>query len=289
MVIRSMTAFARQEQQETWGQICWELRSVNHRYLEISTRLPEEFRRLEPKIREKIQRNLKRGKVDCNLRFQTIYAENTQLQVNLVLVQRLWEAIKTVDQLTGNVTLPSSIELLRWPGVLESMTLDIEQMSEIILHHLDKALTELIAQREREGTQLALFLEQRCAAVAVEVEQVRGELPGILQLQRERLQTRLNELLTQLDHDRIEQEIAIMAQKMDVAEELERLETHLIEIRQTLAQGQAVGRRLDFLVQELYREANTLGSKSNHLTTSRSAVELKVLIEQMREQIQNIE
>jgi len=288
-MIRSMTAFARQEQQETWGQICWELRSVNHRYLEISIRLPEEFRRLESKIREKMQRSLKRGKIDCNLRFQTIYTEDTQLQVNSVLVQRLWEAIKTVDRLTGNTTSPNSVELLKWPGVLESMTLDIEQVSEVILQYLDKALAELIAQREREGTQLGLLIEQRCTAVATEVEQVRGELPGILQLQRERLQTRLAELLAQLDNDRIEQEIAIIAQKMDVAEELERIETHLLEIRQTLGQGQAVGRRLDFLVQELYREANTLGSKSNHPIMSRSAVELKVLIEQMREQIQNIE
>jgi uncharacterized protein (TIGR00255 family) len=287
-MIRSMTAFAREEQQTTWGQICWELRSVNHRYLDISTRLPDDFRRLEVTVRERIQQHLKRGKIDCTFYFQA-NKNNGQWQINQTLAKQLWEAMQQINAMTGNTSPPNASEILRWPGIVESNTINVEEISETVLQHFDTALLQLVAHREREGTQLAALIEQRCDAITIEVEKIRHELPVILQTQRERLQTRLAELV-ELDSERLEQEMLISAQKMDVAEELERLETHLVEIRQTLKRdNQAAGRRLDFLVQELHREANTLGAKSNHINTSRCAVELKVLIEQMREQTQNIE
>lgn len=288
-MIRSMTAFAREEQQENWGQICWELRSVNHRYLEISLRLPEEFRRLEMTIRERIQQQLKRGKLDGTLYFQIHKNDNPSWTVNQELAQQVWRAMQQINAMTGNITPPSAIDILRWQGVVEQPTMDVEAMGEQVLYHFDTALKQLVAHREREGSQLARLIEQRCTAIAAEIALIRQDLPLILQAQRERLQTRLAELV-ELDHERLEQEIALLAQKMDVAEELDRLETHLQEIRQTLInEDQSVGRRLDFLVQELHREANTLSAKSNHINTTRRAVELKVLIEQMREQTQNIE
>ncbi len=293
-MIRSMTAFARIEQQEPWGQLCWELRSVNHRYLETSIRLPEDFRRLEVTIRERLQQHLKRGKVDGTLYFQINKDHQLNLKnVNLSVVQQLWHAMQAINGVTGYTTPPTALEMLRWPGVLETSILDLDQVSEGILHLFDTVLAQLLTQREREGMQLATLMDQRCLAIAKEVEYVRNELPSILQAQRERLQQRLAELTEQINtnSERLEQEMVILANKMDVSEELERLETHLEEIRQMLSQAPAtgIGRRLDFLVQELHREANTLGAKANHINTTRHVVELKVLIEQMREQTQNIE
>jgi uncharacterized protein (TIGR00255 family) len=288
-MIRSMTAFARQEYQENWGQICWELRSVNHRYLDIFIRLPEDFRRLEVTIRERIQQQLKRGKIDCILFFQPNKNGLVPWQINLEAAQQVYQAIQQVNAITGNTDPPKSIDILRWQGVVEMATVDTAIIEEAILHHFNLALSQLIATREREGSQLATVLEQRCQAIEDEVRQIRQELPNILQAQRERLQTRLAELLVEVDPQRLEQEIVILAQKMDVAEELDRLETHLGEITHVLKQDQAIGRRLDFLIQELHREANTLGAKSNHISTSRHAIELKVFIEQMREQTQNLE
>lgn len=288
-MIRSMTAFARQEYQEPWGQLCWELRSVNHRYLDVSIRLPDEFRHLEELIRERIQGTLKRGKVNVTLFFAVNDNYGGRWHLNEILVKRLWETLQNIQALTGHVSLPNNLDILRWPGVLETDTSNVEQMSARVLQHFDMALSQLLAHREREGTQLTALINQRCMAIATEVAAVRRELPTILQLQRERLQTRLAELANNLNNERIEQEMVISAQKMDVAEELERLEAHLIEMRQVLTQEQPVGRHLDFLVQELHREANTLSTKSAHINTSRRAIELKVLIEQMREQVQNIE
>lgn len=289
-MIRSMTAFARTEQQEPWGQVCWELRSVNHRYLEVFLRLPEEFRRLEVTLRERLQQTFKRGKIDCILYFQPNKDQALNLKnLNLALVQQVWEASRAINAVTGSTVPPTALEILRWPGVLETNSLDLDQVSESILQHFDNALALLLTGREREGLQLATLMEQRCTAIVAEVLQIRQELPNILQAQRERLQSRLAELTAQLDQERLEQEMVILANKMDVSEELERIAAHLEEIRQILKQEQAIGRRLDFLVQELHREANTLGAKANHISTTRRAVEVKVLIEQMREQTQNIE
>jgi uncharacterized protein (TIGR00255 family) len=284
-----MTAFAREEYQKSWGQICWELRSVNHRYLDISIRLPDEWRSLDFAVRKLVQSYLKRGKVDCTLHLQASYSNNSRLDINTALVEQLWKMIQTIDKITGNTTPPEALTVLRWPGVLETQTLDVDLVSQEVLQQLETALEQLVANRAREGAQLAALIEQRCEAIAQEVGQVRAELPVILEAQRERLHAKLAEIIEEVDKERLEQEIVFIAQKMDVAEELDRLEAHLIEVREVLSKGQSVGRRLDFLVQELHREANTLGAKSNHIKTSRSVVELKVLIEQMREQVQNIE
>lgn len=287
-MIRSMTAFARQEWQENWGQLCWELRSVNHRFLEISIRLPEELRSLEGVIREQLQQHLKRGKVDCNLHWQTRQAEAVEFNINYPLLQQLWNAVQKVQSIAKDAPLPNSLELLRWQGVLESNPLNLDQVSEGVLKHFNLAVNALVTQREREGTQLANLMAQRCVGIAAELAQIRQELPWILQAQRDRLLNRLTEL-SALNNERLEQEMVMFAQKQDVAEELDRLDTHLAEIQSTLQQAQSVGRRLDFLVQELHREANTLGAKSAHINTTRNVIELKVLIEQLREQTQNIE
>ena len=287
-MICSMTAFARFDQQESWGQICWELRSVNHRYLDICIRLPDDCRRLEIKIREHIQQYLKRGKVDCTLYFQANQNENVKLHINQRLAQQLCQATEEINNISGSNALPDALDILAWPGVLETETVDVDTISETIIMLFQKALEQLIEHREREGAQLGVFLEQRCVAILDQVKQIRNELPMILQTQRERLEKRLTELV-EINSERLEQEMIVLAQKMDVAEELDRIETHIAEIRKILNEKRVVGRRLDFLVQELHREANTLGAKSNHINTSHYAIELKVLIEQMREQTQNIE
>jgi uncharacterized protein (TIGR00255 family) len=287
-MIRSMTAFARQEQQNSWGHLCWELRSVNHRYLDVSVRLPEELRGLETTVREHLQQHLRRGKVDCTLYFQPNVNQFTELNINLHLVQQLWQAIQTINQVTGNSAPPAALDILRWQGVLDNQQIDLKAIDQEILQLFDATLAQLIAQREREGAQLASLLAQRCDAIAVEIKHVRADLPLILNALREKLHSRLAEV-TELNPERLEQEMILFTQKMDVAEELDRAATHLEEVRQVLNKNEAVGRRLEFLVQELHREANTLGSKANHINTTRSAVELKVLIEQMREQTQNIE
>ncbi|WP_353571066.1 YicC/YloC family endoribonuclease [Candidatus Albibeggiatoa sp. nov. BB20] len=289
-MVRSMTAFARKEQQEQWGQICWELRSVNHRYLDINIRLPEEFRNVEVAIREKVQAKLKRGKIDCTLYFKENYANDTDFTLNTSIVKKLLEAVANINTLTGETKTPAALDILRWQGVMENNQVDNEALQATVLQHFAAALVELIIQREREGQQLAELLKQRCETILEQVAKVKAILPEILQAQRERLHTRLAEL-TELNHERVEQEIAIIAQKMDVAEELDRMGVHIDDIQNILAkaEGNAIGRRLDFMVQELHREANTLGAKSNHIDTTRSAVDLKVLIDQMREQIQNIE
>lgn len=288
MTIYSMTAFARQEYQATWGQLYWEIRSVNHRFLEITLRLPEDLRSLEPSIRELIQKHIKRGKVDCVLYLKPNKLENFQLNVNFELIEQLWSTVQRVNQITHNMSSPSAIDLLNFPNVLEKPSLNADEWKAILLPQLEEAINKLLEARAKEGQQLASLLKQRCQSISQEVIQVRAALPDILQTQRERLQTRIAELV-EVESERLEQEIVILMQKMDVSEEIDRLDTHIAEIQHILEQGGTVGRRLDFLIQELHREANTLGAKSNHITTSHSAVELKVLIEQMREQIQNIE
>lgn len=289
-MVRSMTAFARREQQEQWGQICWELRSVNHRYLDMNLRLPEELRNIEMALRERLQAKLKRGKIDCTLYFKESETHETDFTLNLSVVKKLLEAVNTINTLTGSTYTPSALDVLRWQGVMANNQVDNEALQAIVLQHFDATLSDLIAQREREGQQLSSLLTQRCETILQQVANVKTILPEILHAQRERLQTRLAEL-TELNHERIEQEIAIIAQKMDVAEELDRMEVHITDIQNILSQAKTnpIGRRLDFMVQELHREANTLGAKANHIDTTRSAVDLKVLIEQMREQIQNIE
>jgi uncharacterized protein (TIGR00255 family) len=289
-MIRSMTAFARQEGDGEWGALQLELRSVNHRYLEVNPRLPEELRQLEPMLRERIGRRLGRGKIDCTIRYQPPTAATAGgVKVNTELVKQLSHASREVDSLIYNPAPVNSLEVLRWPGVLESAAVDMEQLRGAAMALLDAALQELDENRGREGEKLKTIILQRADSAAEVVTAVRQRLPEVLAAVRQRLNERLAELRQELDENRLEQEMVLQAQKLDVDEEMDRLETHLAEVRRVLERDEPVGRRLDFLMQELNREANTLGSKSADSETTKASVELKVLIEQMREQIQNIE
>ncbi|WP_299981166.1 YicC/YloC family endoribonuclease [uncultured Pseudoteredinibacter sp.] len=285
---RSMTGFARSEQQYPWGSISWELRSVNHRYLEPNFRLPEAHRGLEPNLREQIRNKLSRGKLDISFNIQLGSSENNQIGLNQALIEQLISANQQLQGL-GDFSPLDPLELLKWPGVIIEDRVDGEQLKQDALSQFGQTIDQLIDSRNREGEELANMIEQRLQGISEQVTLVRGLMPQILQAQRDKLLERLSDLKADLDADRVEQEIVILAQKADVDEELDRLDTHVNEVRRTLKQKGAIGRRLDFLMQELNREANTLSSKSIVTDTTAAAVELKVLIEQMREQIQNIE
>jgi uncharacterized protein (TIGR00255 family) len=288
-MIRSMTSFARCEAQGDWGSLQLELRSVNHRFLELNLRLPEELRVLEPKIRDRLNQRLGRGKVDCNMRFQPPVDRPGELTINTELVKKLAHASREVDALLYNASPVSSLAVLQWPGVLQAPVLDEERLHSEALLLLDQAIEEMNSNRGREGEKLKTIILKRCDTAAEVVKAVQARLPAVLEGVRARLRERLAELRQEMDEQRLEQEMVITAQKLDVAEEMDRLETHLTEVRHVFDSDQPVGRRLDFLMQELNREANTLGSKSANTETTMASVELKVLIEQMREQIQNIE
>lgn len=288
-MIYSMTAFARQQLDAEWGSLVWEIRSVNHRYLEPSFRLPDALRGLEPVIRESLRNGLNRGKVECQLRFQPSPRQSTALQLNIMQIQQLAEASRTVASLLPEVAPLGISDVLRWPGVTEEKDNDAPLIEAAALELFNAALAELLATRAREGKELGRLIEQRLAAIRDIVAQVRILMPEILVRQRQLLSDRLAEFRQELDPQRLEQEVVLQAQKCDVAEELDRLDAHVGEVQRVLNTPGQMGRRLDFLMQELNREANTLSSKSVVAETTRNAVELKVLIEQMREQIQNIE
>jgi uncharacterized protein (TIGR00255 family) len=288
-MVKSMTAFTRVEHSDDVGSITLELRSVNHRFLDLSLRMPEELRAQEQAIREAIGKRVARGKVDLNLRFQRNEAGGAELVVNQELAKMVADASREVDALLYNPSPVSSLEVLRWPGVLQAQELDREQLSKSIMDLLNNALDDFISAREREGAKLAEIIEQRCAAMSQVVADVSKVMPEILEKWRNKLLSRLQEAKLELDENRLEQEIVMLAQKTDVDEELDRLSVHLDEVRRVLKEDKPIGRRLDFLMQELNREANTLGSKSIDTVTTQASVELKVLIEQMREQVQNIE
>lgn len=288
-MIRSMTAFSRQSHEAEWGVLSWELRSVNHRYLEISLRMPEALRMLEIGARERITQQLKRGKVDGFLRFQPLETSAVGMQLNREVVDALLLAHDEVETLLENPGRTAALDILRWPGVLQSAETDLSALKKETLALLALALDDLVETRAREGMGMKALIEQRCDAMAVEVAKVRAVMPDILKTQQNKLTARVAELQVELAPERLAQEIAMMMQKSDVAEELDRIEVHLEEVRRVLGQHEPVGRRLDFLMQELNREANTLGSKSISTESTSVAVEMKVLIEQMREQVQNIE
>ena len=288
-MLRSMTAFARTEPQHHQGGVQWEVRSVNHRYLDVGVRLPEDLRRLEPKVRERVGAHLKRGKVDCTLRVLPAPAETSELSVDRDLATRVANGARVVADLLPDPAPVNPVDILRWPGVVQAQAPDPELIERIVLDQLEHALSDLVAMREREGARIAAMIRERLDDLQVEVGRVRGLLPAIVQGYGERMRARIEDLDATIDEGRIEQELALIAQRMDVAEELDRLESHADEIRATLERSDPAGRRLDFLMQELNREANTLGSKSAAIATSRASVDLKVLIEQMREQIQNAE
>jgi uncharacterized protein (TIGR00255 family) len=288
-MVRSMTAFARQEREGDWGALTWELRSVNHRYLEVSLRLPDELRTLETAVRERAARRLGRGKLDCNLRFKPALRRGPALRLD---EQALGQVIAACEQIRARLPQAAPVnplDLLRWPGVILEESSDPAPLAEAALALFDQALNELVATREREGAQIQDILRTRLDAMEPLVAGARARLPEILARIRDKLRVRVEELTANADPDRLEQELAFLAQKMDVDEELDRLTGHIAEVRRVLKLAEPVGRRLDFLMQEFNREANTLGSKSADSETTRISVELKVLIEQMREQVQNVE
>ncbi|MDX2321526.1 MAG: YicC/YloC family endoribonuclease [Moritella sp.] len=287
-MIHSMTAYARKEFKGDWGTAVWEIRSVNQRYLETYIRLPEQFRGLEAVLRERFRKKLQRGKVECNLRFEANAANSGELQLNEALAEKLIESANWVSKKAGKAKL-NPVDILRWPGVMEAAEKDMGELSTDLLSFFDDTLIEFLDSRASEGEKLQAMLEQRLTGISEQADFVEGKMPEIIEWQRERIQKKFNDAKIELDETRVEQELILMAQKLDVAEEIDRLNAHVTETRSILTKGGACGRRLDFMMQEFNRESNTLGSKSISTDITKSAVELKVLIEQMREQLQNIE
>ena len=287
-MIYSMTAFARQEIKQDWGTAVWEIRSVNQRYLETYFRLPENFRGLENNLREKLRTRLTRGKIECSLRIESAQ-QIGQLQLNQALAQQVLQSLQWLKSENANEGEINLTDVLRYPGVVEAPQQDLDRISLDLLSGFDALLDEFIAMRAREGEKLQDIIGQRLTAIEAEATKVRAQMPQILQWQRERLLQRFEEGQVQLEPQRLEQEMILLAQRVDVAEELDRLQMHVKETQRILNKGGAVGRKLDFMMQELNRESNTLASKSINADVTASAVELKVLIEQMREQIQNLE
>ncbi|HHJ12794.1 MAG TPA: YicC family protein [Gammaproteobacteria bacterium] len=288
-MIRSMTAFARVDGDVAGSELAWELRSVNHRYLECFVRLPDELRALEPAVRQRVTARLGRGKLECVLRLRLGQATDAAIEVDERRLKNLLEACREVEIRSSEATAPGVIDLLRWPGVVRELEPDVRPLQAKALALLDEALEQLVETREREGAKIRQLLLARLETIEAQVAAVRERLPQVRERLRQRLRAKLDEIETRVDQDRIEQELVILAQKMDVDEELDRIEAHVGETRRVLERDEPVGRRLDFLMQEFNREANTLASKSADSDTTAVAVELKVLIEQMREQVQNVE
>ncbi|MGC6335270.1 YicC/YloC family endoribonuclease [Pasteurella multocida] len=287
-MIYSMTAFARLEIKQDWGDAVWEIRSVNQRYLETFFRLPEQFRGLENTLREKLRQKLTRGKIECTLRIDNKKQAATEIHLNKAFALQVIQSLQWIKQQAGEGEIHLN-DVLRYPSVVEVPEQDLDLISQQLLSAFDSLLTEFIAMRAREGEKLNTLLQQRLDAAEVEANKVRSKMPKILQWQRDRLLQRFDEIHLQVDPQRVEQEMVLLAQRVDVAEELDRLQLHVKETKAILQKGGAVGRKLDFMMQELNRESNTLASKSISTEVTNSAVELKVLIEQMREQIQNLE
>ncbi|AUJ68942.1 MULTISPECIES: YicC/YloC family endoribonuclease [Pseudoalteromonas] len=286
-MIHSMTAYARKEVKGDWGTGVWEIRSVNQRYLETFIRAPEQFRGLEPVIRERLRKHLQRGKVEVFLKFTANPAHVGQLTVNESLAKQLVESAKWLQSQSGGDINP--VDILRWPGVMEAEEVDLDTVNSELLGGFDELIEDFKAARASEGENLETMLTTRLEGILEQVAIVEGYMPEVTKWQREKLSQKLEELKTDIDEGRLEQELIYLAQKQDVAEELDRLKSHVKETHKILKKGGACGRRLDFMMQEFNRESNTLASKSINSEITNAAVELKVLIEQMREQIQNIE
>ena len=287
-MIYSMTAFAHLELKKNWGNAVWEIRSVNQRFLETYFRLPEAFRHLEMGLRERLRAALTRGKVECSLRIELTNNESNELALNHAYAEKVVSALKSLQTIAGAGEI-NLVDVLRYPGVVDSQNQDLDQIAEDLLAGFEQILAEFIAMRGREGANLQTLIQQRLDTISEIATRVKAQMPSILQWQKERLQQRFDELNLQLDPQRLEQEMVLTAQRLDVAEELDRLQLHVKETTSILKKGGAIGRKLDFMMQELNRESNTLASKSINADVTNSAVELKVLIEQMREQIQNLE
>ncbi|MGI9202086.1 MAG: YicC/YloC family endoribonuclease [Woeseiaceae bacterium] len=288
-MLHSMTGFARQSAESEIGTLSWELRAVNHRYLDVQFRLPEELRPKEQAFKQLVSSVLNRGKVDCALHFQRAGGRQDDMQLDAELVELVGKRAAEVAAMLDNAAPVDPLDVLRWPGVIVESKIDAEPLFAAASELLERTLTALSEMRGSEGERIATMIETRCTDIAAIAASVRERMPDVLTAAHAKQLERVEKLDVAADPARLEVELALLAQKLDVDEELDRLESHLTEIRQTLQSSDAVGRRLDFLMQELNREANTLGSKSADAATTKAAVDLKVLIEQMREQIQNVE
>lgn len=288
-MVYSMTAFASHQVQADQFLISWEIRSVNSRYLDLVLRLPDKLRFLEPQIRKMIGQSIQRGKIECSARLDPVPDAKLSFTINAGIIQAVIQVLEQVRPLLSDPAPVSPLEIISWPGVLSEPEPAQEALQKAALEGLQEALDKLIAARRQEGSQLKNFLLQRCQQLGDQVKLARQAAPEALAALREKLIARIEEVSIEPDRDRLEQELVYLAQKLDVAEELDRLETHIKETRRLLEQDQAIGRRLDFLFQEMNREANTLASKSASTALTQCAIEMKVLIDQMREQAQNIE
>ena len=288
-MLHSMTGFARESLETELGALTWELKAVNHRYLDVQFRLPEELRAEEARFRQQAGERLRRGKIDCGLSFRRAGAAEGELELNRELVLALTDRLEELRGFSHDYGAVNPIDILRWPGAVRPREIDVEPLLTEAAALFGQALDALAAMRRSEGERIRVMLEARCDDILRLAAGVRARLPEVMGAVRVRQRERLAQLDVEADPARLETELALIAQKLDVDEELDRLESHVTEIRDVLGRDEAVGRRLDFLMQELNREANTLASKSADTETTRAAVELKVLIEQMREQIQNVE
>ena len=288
-MLHSMTGFARESVETALGTLSWEIRAVNHRYLDVQFKLPEDLRPKEQAFRRQASAILGRGKIECGLYFRRAVDQQTEMQIDTELVELLGHRISELSAKLPATASINPVEILRWPGVMTQPEIDAEPLFGEAQTLLDTALRAINVMRQSEGQRIEEMLESRCAEIEVIAKAVRKRMPEVLAASRAKQKERIKKLDVEADPARLEVELALIAQKIDVDEELDRLESHLVEIRNAIAGEKAVGRRLDFLMQELNREANTLGSKSADTETTKAAVDLKVLIEQMREQIQNVE
>jgi uncharacterized protein (TIGR00255 family) len=286
----SMTGFATRKIKSTDWEIIWELKSVNNRFLDASVRLPEWLRSLETEIRSIITKKIRRGRVDATLTLKRVGETSSGLSINRVALKALMASLQEIHHVKDlPLSAPNSLDLLKWPGVIIEAEIDREALNQNLMALLEDSLEDLVTSRRTEGAAIAELIAQRCQLIEHEVQGARQRMPQVMQLLRERLTKKVEEISLEVDPDRLEQEILFYAQKLDVAEELDRLELHLVEMRRSLKSREPIGRRLDFLTQELNREANTLGSKSQDAEMTRCSVDIKVLIEQIKEQVQNIE
>lgn len=287
--MRSMTAYGRHAIDTEYGELSWELRSVNHRYLEATVRMPEDLRVLEPQVRTVLGKRLHRGKIEANFRLRANTESHAAIRINTDTLTALSAAIDQVNATLSSAGSADPIRILQWPGVVASDSEDQEPLQALVMTTLDAALDDFIAAREREGEKTADLLRSRAADIGALVDVVRLARPAVVARQKEKLMNKLSELNLEPDSQRLEQEIVFAAQRLDIDEELDRLDTHIVELDKALSRKDAIGRRLDFLMQEFNREANTLGAKAADADTTGASVDIKVLIEQMREQVQNIE
>jgi len=288
-MLHSMTGFARESAEPAVGALTWEIRSVNHRYLDVQFRLPDELRPHEQAFRQRVAGTLNRGKVECALNFRRAFNRRDDLRIDTALVELIGTRIKEMSAELPATGAVNPFDVMRWPGVVQQAEVDAEPLFDAALELLDRTLDAIDEMRASEGARIADLLESRCTEIETISQAVRARMPEVLEAARRKQRDRIDKLDIEAEPSRLETELALIAQKLDVDEELDRLDSHLVEIRDVLNRDEPVGRRLDFLMQELNREANTLGSKSGDTETSRAAVDLKVLIEQMREQIQNVE